>query len=214
MAICRSDWALDTTPPGVDGESGWQYAQSFDAPEEAWIAKPPLQLESLLSGSSLVTLGLTSPARNHNRGSSSSTAGPSTRMAYAQAWVRRRRWVRVMRRRLDISPLPFMESDGAMYHLAADGFLVPCISDEESNPGDPDGQELGAMPPNPLLLAQDYVARARYLVGNQPHDSNHDEEALSVPEARRVIAKLERATTELRQGILGDLVTGHNDFQC
>lgn len=198
------EWTLDTTPPGVDGESGWQYAQTFDAPEEAWTAKPPLQLESLLSGSGVVALGLTSPVRSHSRGSGSSIAGPSTRVAYAQSWVRRRRWVRVMRRRLDIPPLPFMEPDGVLYHLAADGALVPYVSDKESNPGDPDGQELGAMPPNPLLLAQDYVARARYLVGNQSHDSGHDNGALSVTEARRAIAKLERATTELRHGILGD----------
>ena len=158
-----------------------------------------------------MALGLTSPVRSHSRGSGSSIAGPSTRVAYAQSWVRRRRWVRVMRRRLDIPPLPFMEPDGVLYHLAADGALVPYVSDKESNPGDPDGQELGAMPPNPLLLAQDYVARARYLVGNQSHDSGHDNGALSVTEARRAIAKLERATTELRHGILGNSVRGCED---
>ncbi|KIJ70229.1 hypothetical protein HYDPIDRAFT_78867 [Hydnomerulius pinastri MD-312] len=56
---------------------------------------------------------------------------------------------------------------------------------------------------NPLSSAQDYVARARYLVGNQS-ESNGD--PLSAIEARRAIAKLERATTELRQGILGALL--------
>ncbi|KAL4075965.1 hypothetical protein J3A83DRAFT_4089165, partial [Scleroderma citrinum] len=198
-----SEWILDTALPEVDAESGWQYAQTFDAPEEAWTAEAPPYL-GFLSGTGFMTLGLTSPVRTHSRGSSSSIAGTSTRVAYAPTWVRRRRWVRVMHRRLDIPPLPFMEPDGALYHLAVDGSLVPCVSDKESNPGDPDGQELGAMPPNPLLLAQDYVARARYLVGNQSRDSEKDNEPLSVIEVHRAIAKLEHATTELRQGILGD----------
>ncbi|KAG6336355.1 hypothetical protein ID866_2750 [Astraeus odoratus] len=200
-----SDWMVDTSPPGVDAdeECGWQYAQTFNVPDEAWSAKPPPQLECLLSGSGLMITGLTSPSRTRSRGSSSTSAS-SSRAVHPQTWVRRRRWVRVMRRRLDIPPLPFMEPDGALYQLMNDGSLMLCESDGESNPGDPDGLELGAIPPNPLSSAQDYVARARYLVGNQSHDSENDYGALSAIEARRAIAKLERATTELRQGILGD----------
>ncbi|KAF9247178.1 hypothetical protein BU15DRAFT_84724 [Melanogaster broomeanus] len=176
-----SDWTLDVTHPGVDAEAGWQYAPSFHAPDEGWSSEPAPQLERLLSGNGVVTARLTSPG--HSRGSSS------------------RRWVRVMRRRLDIPPLPFMEPDGAMYHLELDGSLVPFLSDDETDSRDEEGQELGAMRSNPLSSAQDYVARARYLVGNQSESSG---EAHSPIEARRAIAKLERATTELRQGILSD----------
>lgn len=103
-----------------------------------------------------------------------------------------------MRRRL-FPPLPFMEPDGAMYDLAHDGSLIPHLSDSEAEEGDGEGQELGAMRPNRLSSAQDYVARARYLVGNR---SESNDEARSPIETRRDIAKLERATSELRQGIL------------
>ena len=103
-----------------------------------------------------------------------------------------------MRRRL-FPPLPFMEPDGAMYDLAHDGSLIPHISDGEREQGDGQGQELGPMRPNRLSSAQDYVARARYLVGNR---SESNDDAQSVIEIRRAIAKLERATSELRQGIL------------
>lgn len=105
-----------------------------------------------------------------------------------------------MRRRLDIPPLPFLLPDGAMYHLA-DGQLIPYVEqgDGESDFGGSDGQEMSAMP-TLGLGSQDYVARARYLVGT-PHPDDGD--MSSALEARRMIAKLERATTELRQGLLG-----------
>ncbi|KAF7971765.1 hypothetical protein HWV62_19939 [Athelia sp. TMB] len=191
-----SDWTLDVTHPGVDAEDGWQYAQSFNDPEEQWTAEQPPQLERLLSGSGAMTAGLGSPSRSTGRGSSGSSSTKS------QAWVRRRRWVRVMRRRLDIPPLPFLGPDGSMYHLAADGAMIPYVEDNMSDDGE--GQELGAMSSTMLSSAQDYVARARYLVGNQSRDSDANGEILNAVDARRAIAKLERATTELRQGLLGD----------
>lgn len=199
-----SDWTLDITPPGVDVESGWQYAPAFDTADEEWTAEPPPQLQRLLSGSGFMTAGLTASIRTYNHVANTNSSASSSRSVHAQIWVRRRRWVRVMRRRLDIPPLPFMQPDGALYHLATDGTLIPCISNVESSPGDLDGQELGSMPPNPLSSAQDYVVRARYLVGNRSRDTEIDSGEFSAMEARRIIAKLERATTELRQGILGD----------
>ncbi|KAG2152105.1 hypothetical protein BD769DRAFT_1623744 [Suillus cothurnatus] len=185
-----SDWTLDY--PGVDVEAAWQYAQDFSSPDETWTAEPPPQLQRLLSGSGLMTASLGTPSRSHSRTSSSSST-----------WVRRRRWVRVMRRRLDIPPLPFQEPDGAMYHLALDGSLVPFSEDNQSDFGEGEGQELGTMTSTRLSSAQDYVSRARYLVGTQ-RDAVVGGETLSAVEARRAIAKLERATTELRQGILND----------
>lgn len=105
-------------------------------------------------------------------------------------------------RRKPFPPLPFMEPDGAMYDLAHDGSLIPHVSDSENAEGGEEGQELEAMRPNRLSSAHDYVARARYLVGNR---SESNDEARSAVETRRAIAKLERATSELRQGILSKL---------
>ncbi|KAF8558855.1 FYVE-domain-containing protein, partial [Imleria badia] len=193
-----SEWHIDDTHPRVSPDGGWQYAQSFSAADEAWLPEPPSQLVRLLSGTGLVTAGLASPSRNHGHGGSSSSS--SSVPSHTNTWVRRRRWVRVMRRRL-FPPLPFMEPDGAMHDLAHDGSLIPHASDGERQEGDEEGQELGPMRPNRLSSAQDYVARARYLVGNR---SESNDEARSPVETRRAIAKLERATSELRQGILSD----------
>lgn len=196
----RSDWTLDY--PGVDVEAAWQYARDFSSPDETWTAEPLPQLQRLLSGSGLMTASLGTPSRSHSRASSSSSSVTSvSATASAPTWVRRRRWVRVMRRRLDIPPLPFQEPDGAMYHLALDGSLVPFTEDDQSDFGEDEGQELGTMTSTRLSSAQDYVSRARYLVGTQ-RDAVVGGETLSAIEARRAIAKLERATTELRQGIL------------
>lgn len=108
-----------------------------------------------------------------------------------------------MRRRLDIPPLPFLEPDGGMYHLDSDGTLIPYVVENSSDLGDGNGQELGSMPSTFLSSAQDYVARSRYLVGTQTQNGDASSTPLSAVEARRAIAKLERATMELRQGILG-----------
>jgi len=118
------------------------------------------------------------------------------------SWVRRRRWVRVMRRRLDIPPLPFLGPDGEYHHWLDDGTMVP-FEDTVNGLGESEGQELLAVPSNPLASAQDYVARARYLAGRQVGDSEALDQLYSAVETRRAIAKLERATMELRQGILG-----------
>lgn len=183
---------MDVTHPGVDAETGWQFAHSFDDPDDEWVPEPPGPLERLLTGGTAVAAGL---------GASGSASGSRSRphSTHSQSWVRRRRWVRVMRRRLDIPPLPFMGPDGNLYHWLTDGTMVP-FSETFSDYGDNDGQELGAMPSNPLTAAQDYVARARYLAGSGAIETPNGES--SAVEARRMIAKLERATTELRQGIL------------
>jgi hypothetical protein len=184
----------------VDVAEGWQYANHFGDPDDQWTPEQPPLLERLLSGTGAVSVGLSSSASGSNsRRDSSSSSGSSARAS--QTWVRRRRWVRVIRRRLDIPPLPFLEPDGAMYHLVADGTLIPATEYNQSDAGDHDGQELGSMLPTLLSSAQDYVARARYLVGTQTRDDMVGINVSAV-ETRRIIAKLERATTELRQGIL------------
>lgn len=190
----RSDWTLDVTHPRVDAEEGWQYAQSFDASDDEWVAEQPQPLQRLLNGSGAVAAGLGGSGSSRSNGNSSSRSG-------TQSWVRRRRWVRVMRRRLDIPPLPFMQPDGEMYHLDVDGKLIPHYDDDDGYDGF-EGQELGIMPSSGLATAQDYVARARYLAGTS-HGADMSPDPHSSVETRRVIAKLERATAELQQGILG-----------
>jgi hypothetical protein len=186
------------TPPGVDAEEGWQYAHTLKDPDDQWTPEQPPQLVRLLTGGVAVASGFSTPT--------SSTS--STGQGRSQIWARRRRWVRVMRRRLDIPPLPFLEPDGSMYYLADDGTRIPFTVENQSDLGDDDGQELGSMPTTLLSTAQDYVARARYLVGNQSRDAETSSGNPSPIEVRRAIAKLERATTELRQGILGECLIG------
>jgi hypothetical protein len=107
-----------------------------------------------------------------------------------------------MRRRLDIPPLPFLGPDGEYYHWLNDGTMVP-FEDSINSFGESEGQELSAVPSNPLSAAQDYVARARYLASPQVGYSEALDQLNWGVEARRAITSLERATTELRQGILG-----------
>lgn len=135
-------------------------------------------------------------------GGSSSRSSSSSRASGPQNWVRRRRWVRVMRRRLDIPPLPFLGPDGNMYQISGDGTLVPHISDEETEYDDSDGHEMASMPVSNLSMSQDYVARSRYLAGT-PADGIVNGDNVSFVDARRAIAKLERAVMELRMGMLG-----------
>lgn len=190
--ITSSDWTLDVTLPEVDAETGWQYAQGFDDSDDQWTPEPPPLLERLLEGSAAVAAL-----------SASSSGGSSrSRSAPVHSWVRRRRWVRVMRRRLDIPPLPFLGPGGGYYHWLHDGTMIP-FEDNINNFGNSEGQELTTVSSNPITSAQDYVARARYLAGAQVRDSENVYQLNSAVEARRAIAKLERATMELRQGILG-----------
>lgn len=192
-----SDWTLDVTHPGVDAEEGWQYAQSFDDPDERWTGERSPQLERILTGSGVVAAGF-GGSSSRNASLSSPIPGRTT-----PTWVRRRRWVRIMRRRLDIPPLPYLEPDGAMYHLDSDGTLIPYVEEPQQDTSGSEGQELGAMSSSFFSAAQDYVGRARYLVGNTHRDDDENNPNSAV-DIRRIIAKLERATEELRAGILSD----------
>ena len=191
----RSDWTLDVTQPNADAEDGWQYAISFDSPSEEWVADQPPQLQRLMTGAGAVAVGLSGQSTNRASGSRSTSVT-------AQSWIRRRQWVRVMRRRLDIPPLPFLQPDGKMYHFTADGHLVPFMEPSVDEDNEEGGQELSTMPSTGLSSAQDYVARARYHAGNS---TESPVDPINAVEARRAIAKLVRATTELRQGSLSAL---------
>lgn len=58
-----TDWQIDYSDPRIDPTSGWQYAHSFNDPDDVWTPVTP-------------------------------TSG--------YGWVRRRIWVRVMKRRMDL----------------------------------------------------------------------------------------------------------------
>lgn len=152
-----------------------------------------------MSSNGIVSAGFGgSSVRNHSL--SSNTPG-----RLQPNWVRRRRWVRIMRRRLDIPPLAFLEPDGAMYHVDSDGSLIPYVEESQASLSDGDEREMATMTSTFLSSAQDYVARARYLAGNQLQDIDTNPQASAV-DIRRAIVKVERATMELRQGILSMLV--------
>ncbi|KAJ3892916.1 hypothetical protein GG344DRAFT_87465 [Lentinula edodes] len=240
-----SDWTLDVTHPGVDADQGWQYARNFDDPEEEWTPEVTGALGRVLGGGLGGLSGVlrTPPGLGRSSSNSDSRSGSGSNSTSATptptTYVRRRRWVRVMRRRLDIPPLPFLFPDGKMYLVREDGGLVryihhPNVSDEDaSQPRSPaywdpnassdevaysygeeghqEGQELSTIPSR-SSKAQDYVSRARYLVGSQTYGLDSDGiqngdnagGSLSAVDARRTIAKLERATMELRLGVSGD----------
>ncbi|KAF8314700.1 hypothetical protein DL93DRAFT_2097093 [Clavulina sp. PMI_390] len=213
-----SDWTLDVTDPRVDITGGWQYARVLDDPEDRWTAEQPAQLERFLAGSGLVH-GMTSstPSGSVQRSSSSSLLGPrgkgkgkapaNTQLSFA----RRRRWVRVMRRRLDIAPLPFLEPDGQLYSLAESGELIPYIAPAFDDASESGGVELSSASMNVLSKHSDYVARARYLAGSKDSNRNGgggspyvDPQSLAPADLKRNINKLSRAVSELRLGILND----------
>ncbi|GAW07703.1 ankyrin unc44 [Lentinula edodes] len=240
-----SDWTLDVTHPGVDADQGWQYARTFEDPEEEWTPEVTGALGRVLGGGLGGLSGVlrTPPGLGRSSSNSDSRSGSGSNSTSATptptTYVRRRRWVRVMRRRLDIPPLPFLFPDGKMYLVREDGGLVryihhPNVSDEDaSHPRSPaywdpnaspdevaysygeeghqEGQELSTIP-SMSSKAQDYVSRARYLVGSQTcgldsdgiQNGDNAGGSLSAVDARRTIAKLERATMELRLGVSGD----------
>lgn len=181
LIFVRSDWTLDTTHPLVDVVEGWQYAHSFDDPDDQWVSEVPPALQRILTRYTAL---------------SSNSPGGSTQPHHT--WVRRRRWVRLMRRRIDIPPLPYMGPDGVMYIIDEEGMLVP-RQDEAYDPEG--GQELGLVPRSYLTFTDDYVARARYLAG--PPKDNESDGTNNVLEVRKSIIKLERAVLELRAGMLG-----------
>ncbi|KAG8804699.1 hypothetical protein FRC16_003589 [Serendipita sp. 398] len=205
-----SDWTLDLTHPKVDVNEGWQYARSFDDSDDQWTADPPPVLERVLSGAGVLSRSTAAPSSSSSQpvNIAGSSKGPSQDIT---TWVRRRRWIRVLRRRIDIPPLPFLQPDGRRYHISTDGDLIP-VEDNYGDSFEGDGQEMNAMS---SLPGSDYLSRARYLAGTQRKgslsvgllDNNGagiNGEVVSAADIKRAIGRLERATIELRSGVLSD----------
>jgi hypothetical protein len=181
-----SDWFVDLTPPSVDATDGWQYAQSFDDPPERWTPHMPAELARLIE-------------------QGGGSAGPGVK------WVRRRRWCRVMRRRLDRAPLGFADVGSDGVQDSAPEQEAERQGGDDADDNDDDGQRPSA----------DYVEHARYLAGahHLGFESDRasvrtvggastvggggDNEELTKSEVRKLMARLEAAVNELRAGLLG-----------
>lgn len=176
-----SDWTVELTDPASSPEDGWSYAHSFDAPPSEWMSEPSEELQNLMDG-----------------------VGGFVSGVGAQKWVRKRKWVRLMRRRLDVPHWGF----GHILNGMIEG-------DEEGEAGD---ELKGSV----LAEGSDYVARSQFLIGawTRTAEETMDESFSSttsshtivhIPdheldrmEARRTIVRLERAIEELRDGISDD----------
>lgn len=195
-----STFFVDLSPSNIDPEQGWQYARAFDVPDEEWIDSMPLEVARILAGEK--------PAQSRGI-----------------KWVRRRRWARIMRRRIDI---PHWGFDDDPVDAA------PSLEHAQNGLSDGEGVEF-ELPP-----VRDYLERAQYFAGTHtrrngtgqegrsisrtisPNRAETDEESRSLrsvrtviadaqsddddrASARRIIARLERALLELHEGLEGKL---------
>ncbi|KAL9936202.1 hypothetical protein V8E36_005044 [Tilletia maclaganii] len=218
-----SDWQLDFSHPMVsiddstgDGQGGWQYAPSFDTPDERWCAEIPPPLGRLLEGKGLgssVTRAVASSAGALpiiGSGSSSSataaTDGDRDREATppGSGWVRRRRWIRVMRRRLDIEFGDELEAAERII-ISPSTFSTP--SDLLAmSPAALRAQDIARSEAARLGSEADYVARARTLAGGGVGAGLTPADVLgqSRDEADARTARLELAVAELRANAFSD----------
>lgn len=166
-----SDWVVDLTDPRSSPSTGWSYASSFDSPPDGWTPEPSPELARLLDGAGGMGFG-------------------------GQKWIRRRRWVRIMRRRVDL----------ADWGYADNAKLTPTIP-------------LIALPDTTsstvLPSTSNFLVKAQFLAG---HTSTAASDRLSIRSGktadhmgegeldrttlRKAAARLERAIEELRAGIL------------
>ncbi|TKY86131.1 hypothetical protein EX895_004956 [Sporisorium graminicola] len=202
------EWQLDTTHPLVDVEHGWQYAQSFDALDDKWSSQPPPPLERLLEGRGLsasVTRALTGGAGLAN--------AQADQEASSSGWVRRRRWIRVLRRRLDIEFGDDLEACEGVGSAALDHA-------DSSNESDAHGGSSHGLSTAAIMAAQeaakaecsqlgpdaDYVSRAKALAGSSAASGATPADAIGDDrdELARRIARLVMAITELRAAFEDD----------
>lgn len=206
-----SAWQLDLTHPQVDAHEGWQYAQSFDAPEERWVAAVPPPLARLLEGRGLgasVSRAMTGgvlPGPGQTALGGPNGTGASEQEAVATGWVRRRRWVRVMRRRLDIQVGDELEA-AELAHLSASvgsygaslGGLTSAVVIQAEQEARQQCAALGA--------SADYVARAQALAGPDASEGVTPADLMGqgVDELRKRIARFDLAVAELRASAFAD----------
>lgn len=173
------EWQIDRSHPQVDPEDGWQYAPSFDTPEGKWTAQMPPRLLQILDGrgwSGSVARALTAGAIDDSEASTD--------------WVRRRRWIRVMRRRLDIDfgdDLEAAEQVGGTRQRSEHASVIEAAQRAAQ-------QDLEA-----LSSDADYLKRAQVLASGAQLQSDPDDAAV-----RGRMARLQMAIRELRSGAFTD----------
>ncbi|KAE8214914.1 hypothetical protein CF327_g1742 [Tilletia walkeri] len=211
-----SDWQLDFSHPMVSvddstgaGSGGWQYAPSFDTPEERWVAEMPPPLTRLVEGKGLgssVTRAVASASALPILGNNSS-AGADDREATppGTGWVRRRRWVRVMRRRLDIQFGDELE--------AAERIIVSSTTSTSTpsellalSPAALRAQDIARSEAARLGSEADYVVRAKTLAGGAVAMGGTPADVIgqSKDETDARTARLELAVAELRASAFSD----------
>ncbi|UZJ52410.1 hypothetical protein CBS101457_001730 [Exobasidium rhododendri] len=197
-----SEWQTDLTHPQVDAEQGWQYSQSFDTPDERWLASPPPPLVRLLEGRGG---GLSHTVQRAVTGVVQATSGPVEEAEAVQTgWVRRRRWIRVMKRRLDIEFKDELEAaEEASSHLTTSqrhdnrecGLTFAYII-EAQQAARMDAQKLGP--------TADYLARSKAMAGTSSGFTPADVVDQSDTEMKRHITRLDVAILELRNSAFSD----------
>ncbi|PWN26434.1 FYVE-domain-containing protein [Jaminaea rosea] len=198
------DWQLDRTHPQADHVDGWQYAQSFDAAEDRWSAQVPPPLTRLLEGKGLGSAVTRAISGGHLPGpGQSSVLGDSNGDSEATptGWVRRRRWVRVMRRRLDIDFGDELEAAELSDHSVEATQLHVDLSSTTTRTA----QEAAQIECDELGADADYVAKAIALAGAKegatPADAMGD---LSPQALQSRSVRLELAINELRGSAFDD----------
>lgn len=192
-----SQFFVDLSPSNVNAEQGWQYAKSFDELEENWSSEIPNEVVRILSGGEIPNKGV--------------------------KWVRRRRWARIMRRRIHIPHWGFDDDPVSSSSEHTEG------EEHRSTKLNQGSSEM------PATAVRDYLERAQYFVGSHIRsraqaengtkdwynsdgdetmslrslqtviaESQNGEEELGNASARKVIARLERALQELHEGIEGE----------
>ncbi|GAA5857263.1 hypothetical protein JCM8547_009404 [Rhodosporidiobolus lusitaniae] len=187
--IWLSDWVVGTTAPTSSPVDGWSYASSFDTPADKWTAEPPVEVQRAFEG------------------------GPGLALS-GKKWVRRRNWVRVMRRRVDLPDWGYADLPPFPRRPSSDTTAVAAAySPPSSLPA------VETVPPSSL----DYRARAQFLAGvshtlstagnasdrasvRSGKTAVADEEAAPTDRAelKKLAARLERAADELRKGMVTD----------
>ncbi|CED85476.1 FYVE finger containing protein [Phaffia rhodozyma] len=207
-----SQFEVDLSNPRCDPHTGWMYAPTFSTPADQWLPHPPAELSSALTGRSPVLHSSLLPSP-----SSLSIPLPNTSSIEEQGaakWVRRRVWVRISKRRLDVPALPFLEPDG----LSTPGFNLDG-SRVRSNRKNESLDSASALPVEQessvrgmeleMNKTEDYLARARYLAGGRRRGSGGTTPGRSTDERtpatlKITLGKLERAVSGLRVGIERD----------
>ncbi|KAJ1976513.1 hypothetical protein H4R34_003954, partial [Dimargaris verticillata] len=93
-----TDWVVDLSHPQAHPTDGWQYARAFTLYDVYWVPEPKTALLSHLPPPRLLE-----PPRDQAIHSWPGIPFHKLAPPSAHSWVRRRRWVRVLKRKIDLA---------------------------------------------------------------------------------------------------------------